>query len=286
VNRQGNIARYADAKIDTSIIDFAHGKNVKAFVLVANLPDESGTSWDWRRVDPIMRDAQKRSAFISQVLKIVADTGADGLTLDFEYLRESQRAAYSTLVTQLAASLHRRGKLLRVAVSPRRTNRYTNGQDFVAIARAADFLTVMTYNEHWDESRPGPIASRTWVEQVLSFIRSLGVPMSKVSMGVPLYAYDWPERSDGSFETADGLEYQEVVAIRRQYEVTPVFHQPSQSPFMAYTKNGQRHIIWYENHQSLPVKMRTAVKFGVGSIALWRLGGEDPRIWTALAAWR
>lgn len=48
----------------------------------------------------------------------------------------------------------------------------------------------------------------------------------------------------------------------------------------------QEHEVWLEEHESAVARLDLAGRHGVGGVALWRLGHEEPRVWSALAAWR
>lgn len=286
LDRNGRVAKYRDADIDHTIVDFAHQHRVKVFALIANLPDEEGTTWDWRRVDTLLKDKSSRQRFITQITKLAAAKDFDGITLDFETLRERQRTAFTRLVQELARALHQRRKLLRVSVEYLADTSHTHGKDWRAIAAAADQLAIMTYDQHWNESRPGPVASLPWVEQALAFARSLKLPMNKVSLGIPLYGYDWPRQADGKYGTAQGLQYDGAVKLRKRHQITTSFDQQSSSPYFRYASDGRQHVVWYENHRSFRGKLKLAQQYRVGSIFLWRLGGEDQGIWRTLAGLR
>ncbi len=52
----------------------------------------------------------------------------------------------------------------------------------------------------------------------------------------------------------------------------------------AYTDEaGNQHEVWFENAASIRAKLQLAHRLGIRGIALWRLGMEDPEIWTMLA---
>jgi len=286
LDRHGQAVKYRDADIDQTIVDFAHQHRVKVLALIANLPDEEGTTWDWRRVDAILKSNDSRQRFVTKVLKLVAAHDFDGITLDFESLRDRQRTTFTRLVQVLAQALHQRGKLLRVAVEYEADTGQTHGKDWPAITAAADQLAIMAYEQHWDESGPGPVASLPWVERTLAFARSLKLSMNKVSLGVPLYAYDWPRLSTGQYVTAQGLLYEGAMKLRKRYQATAVFDQRSWSPYFRYVNKSRQHVVWYENHRSFRAKLALAQKYHVGSIFLWRLGGEDQGIWRTLASLR
>jgi spore germination protein YaaH len=86
-------------------------------------------------------------------------------------------------------------------------------QDWTAIGNVADQVRIMTYEYHWSTSDAGPIAPVDWVDQVLSFARSV-IPAHKIMEGVPLYGYDWTGRSGAPivFEAAMALSAQRALA--------------------------------------------------------------------------
>lgn len=48
----------------------------------------------------------------------------------------------------------------------------------------------------------------------------------------------------------------------------------------------QDHVVWLEEHASAVARLTLADRHGVGGVALWRLGHEEARVWSALDAWR
>ena len=102
-----------------------------------------------------------------------------------------------------AAELHRVGCSVSAAVVPRSseslgTSNYHRWMfenwrgvyDYKALADALDFISFMTYAQHTGGSTPGPVAGYTWMEDALKYVLSLGVPPSKISLGIPAYS-DW-----------------------------------------------------------------------------------------------
>ena len=48
----------------------------------------------------------------------------------------------------------------------------------------------------------------------------------------------------------------------------------------------QEHEVWIEEHESAVARLALAERHGVGGVALWRLGHEEARVWSALGSWR
>ena len=51
--------------------------------------------------------------------------------------------------------------------------------DYAFLSRYADQIMLMTYDEHWSGGTPGPIASISWVEDVIRYALSAGVPPTR-----------------------------------------------------------------------------------------------------------
>ena len=287
----GGIQKYSYAVEDKTIITFAHENNVKVFGLIANLPDEDGSgSWDYRRVDKVIRTPEERSKHIEEIVTLVQEMNFDGISIDYEQLKSSQKANFSVLIEQLATVLHSKGKLLGVAIHPKtgegkpNENNGSAAQDLLALSKSADQLYFMTYGEHWNESSPGPIASISWVKNVINYAISIGVPRKKIFMGIPLYGLDWPKMGS-SYGTATGLTYSEVVSLIDQYKPKVAIDQQNSTASFTYIDGGQNHEVWFENYQTVQTKLEFAKSLGI-SVTFWRLGGEDPQVWTTVGRYR
>jgi spore germination protein YaaH len=48
----------------------------------------------------------------------------------------------------------------------------------------------------------------------------------------------------------------------------------------------QEHQVWLEESASAAARLELANRYQAGGVAAWRLGFEDPRMWTVLRQWR
>lgn len=48
----------------------------------------------------------------------------------------------------------------------------------------------------------------------------------------------------------------------------------------------QQHVVWLENGASVGARLDIARKYGIGGVAAWRLGQEDPAVWPLLSNYR
>jgi len=279
----GSIRKYIYAVEDTSLIKYAHSKKVKVLALIANLPDEDDRGdWDSERVDLVISSSSARIKHIADLVSLAKKKGFDGINIDYEALKGYQKDDFTAFIKELSIALHKNNKLLAVALHPKVGEgdpEYSNGsqaQDYAQLAKYADQLHLMTYEEHWESSDPGPIASVNWVKSVLSYAKTM-IPTDKLFAGVPLYGYDWPEG-----DSAEGLTYQAIQSLIKTYKPKIVWDATTQANHFTYTVGSNTHRVWYEDNASFTAKLTVFKGLGINSFAFWRLGREDSRVWTTL----
>jgi len=279
----GSVNKYIYASDDSSVISFAHSKKVKVLALVANLPDEDERgNWDPTRVDKVISSSSARKKHIADLVALAKSRGFDGINIDYEALRKDQKENFTAFIKELSFALHKHGKILAVALHPKITEgdpAYSNGseaQDWRQLSKYADQLHLMTYEQHWEDSPPGPIASVLWVFSVLNYAKQL-IPANKLFAGIPLYGYDW-----SNTPKAKGLTYQNVQSLISQYKPKVTWDPIAQSHHFGYRAAGVTHSVWYEDDASFKKKMELFNYLDISNLAFWRLGGEDTRVWNTL----
>lgn len=63
----------------------------------------------------------------------------------------------------------------------------------------------------------------------------------------------------------------------------PVTRTPTPTPVPAPV---QDHVVWLENAASVAARLEIATRYGLGGAAAWRLGHEDPAVWSAIGEWK
>lgn len=246
----------------------------------------------------LLRNPAARDRAIAQLVDTARSLNLIGWQIDFENLPASDREVFTRFVHEVALALHRKGKLLSVAVAARTSEQHTDTwhtfsgvYDYAGLAASADFLSVMAYPEH-DGSHPGPLASYPWVRQVIDHVL-LSVPPDKLSLGLPTYQTDWGERRV------------RVTIIRRvgrrlrrfiRWVYRLVGHNGAadhgdqtlhwdpvlKSSYRIYWLHHRRHIVWVEDERSFKAKLQLVSQYHLYGFSVWRIGLEDPHIWSEL----
>jgi spore germination protein YaaH len=203
-----------------------------------------------------------------------------GVNIDLEGIPAYGRQSYTDFLRELGAVLREKNKLLTVAI-PAKTydnakDHWSGAYDYKAIGKLADYVVIMSYDEHWFGGAPGPVASLPWVTKVIEYGVNT-IPRSKILMGIGCYGYDWPASGQGkaiTWKAMDGL-------VKMYGNV--LWDDNNSVPHLVYWKGGKKHNVWYENSYSLAIKLKLVNSYNIGGIAIWRLGYEDQSFWETVS---
>lgn len=230
----------------------------------------------------ILHDPALRQATIDRMVQTTVDTGYNGVNLDFEAGAATDRGAYTSFVHDLADRLHAVGKALSLDVSAKVKDVPNHPRstffDYRALAQSADVVFVMAWGLHWSTSGPGAIDELPWFTKVADYVASQP-SRAKFVLGLAMYGTDWPA-GGGASHPGVPLEYEDVTGLARSVGATPVFDAVAGTPHFSYTDGGGvAHDVWYADAASVGRRLELARERGL-RVGLWRLGREDPGIWS------
>jgi cellulose synthase/poly-beta-1,6-N-acetylglucosamine synthase-like glycosyltransferase/peptidoglycan/xylan/chitin deacetylase (PgdA/CDA1 family) len=204
------------------------------------------------------------------MLRLVVETDADGINLDFEELPLALRGAFVSFVGELSAQFHWAAKRVTVDLPVQHA-----AYDARALGALTDWLILMAYDQHSLPGQSGPIAGYPWVKEAL---HQLGqeVPADRIILGLPGYGYDW------SPAKVEPLSFPEALKRARRPEDIR-WDGPSREPWFTYAApDGASHTVWFSDAASLQPLVREAQAAQLAGTALWRLGVEDVGLWEVL----
>lgn len=250
------------------------GGNLHRPLVIPVLQNIRDGAWDGAGAASLMHDRHRRAALIAQLTAALNRSGDNGVMFDFENLSPAAMTDLVKLVAETRTAFARQHRIVSVTMPI--DDPHWPARD---LARAADRLVLMAYDEHWQGGVPGPIASKAW------FVRQLdqtlaGIDRSRIIVALGNYAYDW---HDGR---ADSMTVEEAWLAARDSGTRPVFDKQSENLGFSYAEDGKRHDVWMLDAATAWNQMQILSRLGLPSIALWRLGSEDPGFWNALGAWR
>jgi hypothetical protein len=258
---------------------------------MADLPDATGLTMDYEFSLPTDPSDLAMYAQVGGWHNLTFDQEVNQATLD-----------YTRLVQMLAAAMHHQHRLFRVAVPVRNNDIVDSEQDNVApylfdygqLARYADQLVLEAIDFHYSTGSPGPIAPISDVMQVANYVRSYGMPLSKLDIEVPDYSYDWPVTASGANETSNGqvVPAAQLTPTKLATEMnTGTWRKvgtqdgETQYNYTITTTSGKNalHIVWDSATGIAYEKAQLAKLLPGASITIWQIGNNDP-VGSALAA--
>ncbi len=260
-------------------VDTAAAKGLKVLALIHNFTRANGfESWT---VHKMLGSAASRSRAVGNLLSLVRTRGYHGVNIDFENVPASDRGNYTAFIKELAQSLRPAGYLVTASLPAKtadsRWSSWSGAFDYAALSPWLDQVMLMTYDENASYGQAGPVASLPWVEKVIRYARE-NIPSRKIIIGLATYGYDWVVGRAG----AVGREFPQIQSLAQNLGISPGWDSVQKTPYIRYSKGGQKRIIWYENNWSAGYKLDLVNRYGLGGVAIWRLGGEDPQLWPVI----
>lgn len=265
IDPQGNVRRrpVTPPEFQKEMQEISNKNGLKLYGMASNYADGD---FDPVRMALSMKSEAARRSHAKALAKIAVEDKLDGIDLDYENMKAGDRENYSLLVEAIAKELHRVKKRLSVTVHAKLSEPGSwdavIAHDWKRLGNAADEFRVMTYDQHWATSEPGPIASDEWVENVMKFAVAQ-VPAKKVWMGVATYGYDWSKKPATSLTWSD-------VSTKSDWTIDPT------SGEMVSGKT------WFGGPESAMRKREIAIKHKLAGFAVWYIGSEKPSTWRVL----
>lgn len=261
-------------------LEYAKKKKKKTYAVISNFGQ---ADFDADLAHQVMTDKTARNRFINQLVKLTKENGYTGVNIDFEAINPSDRSNYSNLIKVAASTLHKEKIITMVSVPAKseddRKNDWTWPYDYKQIGKYADYVQVMTYDEHGSWGDSGSVASLSWLQETLSY-STKNIKASKIIMGIPAYGYDW--NLDDS-EQNKLVQWDQIQELVKKHKVKPIYDKKTASVMFRYKDNQkQKHVVWYENESTIEKKTELVKKYKLGGVSIYALGHESTSFWQAI----
>lgn len=263
---------------DDQAIQIASKNGVAVLPVLQNYGNmDFQTTWLHR----LISNPANRASVINQLLQFVTSKGCQGINVDFENIGTGDSNNLTLFISELATIFHKNGLIV--------TQDLPANDDSFNLPRLGeinDFVIPMLYDEHSEGSDPGPISSQSWFEQELSnFLNQ--IPASKIVVGLSNVAYDWSAKGDDTQAYTFGEAVRTAQESKDGDDGVIRIDGDSLNPYFTYYDDsaGQgdkeiAHIVWLEDATTAYNQARYASQYQPLGMAIWRLGSEDPSVWS------
>ncbi|HHU17294.1 MAG TPA: glycoside hydrolase [Clostridiales bacterium] len=286
IDESGNLS--LTPALDKKFIEDMHERGVRVVPFISN-------HWDRAAGLAALHNRKKLAADVADVINTY---DLDGINVDIENVTEKEREMYTDFVRILRETLPD-DKTIAVAVAAN-PNGFTTGwhgsYDYARLAKYSDYLMFMAYDEHYQNSKPGPVSSMSFSRKTIeSALKE--VPKEKIVLGIPFYGRIWKNDSD-DFQ-GNGVSIKRAEELIRTYKGIVTFDEKSKSPYAVITINEKdskpkvygetltsgTYTIWFENEESIKHKLKLVQEFDIKGTGSWSLGDEEENTWDYYKLW-
>lgn len=259
-------------------INWAHNNGYKVWAMVSNTcqPDIQDTTTE------ILNDYQLRENLINNIINMVLQYNLDGINIDFEYMKVSNKNMFSQFIIELAPRLREYGKVLSVDVTaPDGSEDWSECYNRNKLGKVADYLIFMAYDQYGNgATKAGTTAGADWVEVgIKKFIEREEVDSSKLVLGMPFYTRLWKETT--------GTPTSEVILMKSINSTLPtgvekVWKDDVKQYYVEYQKNNTTYKMWLEEEKSIQAKLELMKQYNLAGAAYWQKDFEADNIWNMI----
>ncbi len=259
--------------LPTNQLTFASDNNISSQVLLGN-------NFDGYIAHNILTNPEIAHNLINNLIDIISTHNYNGVSIDLEGVYYYDRNNYTDFIKEVYNTLRPLGYSVSISVPAKTydstTNSWNGAFDYKALSQYADNIIIMTYDEHYPGGTPGPIASISWYENVIKYALTV-MPKEKIYLGAATYGYDWSSIGTKAYSINSCYN------LAAKYNSQVLWDDTYKAPYFTYYDvNNISHEVWFENEESLGYKLDIVNTYGVGGIAIWRLGLENSDYWNVI----
>ncbi|MBE5923297.1 MAG: LysM peptidoglycan-binding domain-containing protein [Lachnospiraceae bacterium] len=275
-NNDGNLIMLNDDNLLQTAKRF---ENNKRMVLT---PLDSNGRFNNMLVAALLSDSTMQENLIENILIAVKNKEYNGVDIDFEFIPGQYRNEYVSFIRSVKERLNEEGLTVNVALPPKISDEQTGllyeGIDYAGLGKAADTVLLMTYEWGYKYGPPMAVAPIPSVRRVLDYAVSR-IEASKIYMGIPNYAYDWPLPYEKGVTVAETIGNTEAVRRAFTYGTNIIYDENAKSPYYNYIVNGVEHVVWFEDVRSIEEKYILIKEYGFRGAGYWNLMREFRQNW-------
>jgi peptidoglycan/xylan/chitin deacetylase (PgdA/CDA1 family)/spore germination protein YaaH/GT2 family glycosyltransferase len=230
---------------------------------------------DW--ANRVILDPASRARLIAGLTDLAAKRGYAGYIFDLENLSPRAAAAYPGFLAQARAALKPMNRQVWLTAP-------VDDPDWplARLQKAADVIVLMAYDEHYLTGDPGPPASQAWFQRRLA--EAMGrLDPARTIVALGSYGYDWALKSRFAGLGAGAVTFAEATQAAHDSNAVMAMDPASLNTTYGYQdETGRDHQVWLLDAAATFNQIKVADAFRPLGYGLWRLGSEDPGVWSLL----
>ena len=269
-------------RIDSAGLAVMKKKQLRIIPIFNNFNSKLG-DFDGRLLHVILNDTVKRNNIIRQLADTLNYYGLQGINTDFEELNEKSDKPLTLFQQKLYNTLHPLGMTVTMDVAV-----HNDDYDYKELSKYNDYIVLMAYDQFNNSTKPGPVSAQKWVEDALDWTAGK-IESEKIILGISGYGYDWAMDEAGKVEEVDDFTYSDLVNKAKAVNAVIDYDNDTYNLHYSYTEERResdgsveklKHEVWFTDAATSFNILRFSDEYATAGTALWRMGSEDPRLWT------
>lgn len=232
----------------------------------------------------ILTNIDAQNNLINNILTNMKNKNYYGMDIDFEFVLPEDKDGYISFVKNITTKLNAQGYEVMVALAPKTSATQAGllyeAHDYKGIGAAANYVLLMTYEWGFTYGPPMAVSPINKMREVLDYAVTEIEP-SKIFMGLPNYAYDWPLPFVKNETKAESIGNVQAVERAAEFNTVIQFDEVAQTPFYHYYDyTGKQHEVWFDDARSMNAKLRLISEYKLKGAGYWNFMRVFPQNWT------
>jgi cellulose synthase/poly-beta-1,6-N-acetylglucosamine synthase-like glycosyltransferase/spore germination protein YaaH/peptidoglycan/xylan/chitin deacetylase (PgdA/CDA1 family) len=272
------------SRIDSEGLAVMREKGLRIMPMLTNYSSVK-RDFDGNLLHEILTDIPKQTAFINNLVDTLSANNFQGINIDFEDITEPTNEPLTNFQKRLYEAMHARNMTVTMDVGV-----MNDDYDYKKLSDYNDYIVLMAYDQYCDTTAAGPISAQKWIEEALDWTAKR-IDSKKIILGVAGYGYDWTKDDENDNKpVVRDLTYMEAINKAKIANVKIDYDDDTYNLHYSYIEEETDdstgevtktpHNIWFTDAATTFNVLRFSDEYPTAGTALWRLGAEDPRIWT------
>ena len=256
-------------------IEWADSNNYKVWpMLIWNTSD----SIDIR--SKILNNYNSRKDLINEIVDVCVKYKLDGINIDFEYMYEEDKDAFSRFIIELVPRMKEVGMVTSVDVTaPDGAPTWSMCFDRNVIGDEADYIIFMAYDQN-SGKKVGTGAGYNWVETNLKkFIQTEEIESDKVVLALAFYSRLWTEQGE---DVSSDIINMDNIDKKLPSNVEKEWKDDVKQYYVQYEEKNATKKIWIEDVKSIKEKLNLVTQYNLGGVSSWEIDRADDNVWGAI----
>lgn len=269
---------------DEELIALAYEFRTIPILLLSSITE--GRTFSNELASAMFNDIAAQYRLIGNLLSVMIEKGYQGIDIDFEFVKAEDKQNYIDFVERVTRSMHENGFTVNVDLAPKTSadqpGLLYEAHDYAALGAIADTVLLMTYEWGYTYGPPMAVAPIFQVRRVVEYAVT-AIPVDKIFMGVPNYAYDWPLPFVRGETAATTIGNEQAVDIARNYGFAISYDEAAMSPYFYYTAaDGTEHVVWFEDARSIRAKLLLISEYNLRGPGYWNVMRQFTQNWLVI----